>query len=170
MFAPVIQDARSDSRNATTSATSGSEPRRPNGNWPARKAAKSSGLARWKLSQPPPGNMIDPGLFFFSRRRRHTSFDCDWSSDVCSSDLEGWTTALRQELIKECGVTGRLEMREMDILVLKPSEMQAQGFKPSNKMPNGRAMIKNPGRSEERRVGKERTSGRPQEDRTKHLA
>src|SRR5579859_5277264 len=28
-------------------------------------------------------------LFFFSSRRRHTIFDCDWSSDVCSSDLEG---------------------------------------------------------------------------------
>src|SRR5438270_13886951 len=26
-------------------------------------------------------------LFFFSSRRRHTRFDCDWSSDVCSSDL-----------------------------------------------------------------------------------
>src|SRR6266853_4393146 len=26
-------------------------------------------------------------FFFFSSRRRHTSFDCDWSSDVCSSDL-----------------------------------------------------------------------------------
>src|SRR5205085_6684215 len=23
-----------------------------------------------------------------SSRRRHTRFDCDWSSDVCSSDLE----------------------------------------------------------------------------------
>src|SRR5256886_9184893 len=39
--------------------------------------------------------------FFFSSRRRHTRFDCDWSSDVCSSDLRhgvqcwlvntGWT-------------------------------------------------------------------------------
>src|SRR2546430_15283596 len=33
-------------------------------------------------------------FFFFSSRRRHTRFDCDWSSDVCSSDLEprisGW--------------------------------------------------------------------------------
>src|SRR2546430_5969777 len=28
-------------------------------------------------------------LFFFSSRRRHTRFDCDWSSDVCSSDLPG---------------------------------------------------------------------------------
>src|SRR5256886_3324823 len=27
-------------------------------------------------------------LFFFSSRRRHTRFDCDWSSDVCSSDLD----------------------------------------------------------------------------------
>src|SRR5256886_2585996 len=25
--------------------------------------------------------------FFFTSRRRHTRFDCDWSSDVCSSDL-----------------------------------------------------------------------------------
>src|SRR5882762_11180536 len=33
--------------------------------------------------------------FFFSSRRRHTRFKCDWSSDVCSSDLpwlpfSGW--------------------------------------------------------------------------------
>src|SRR2546430_7402774 len=27
--------------------------------------------------------------FFFTSRRRHTSFDCDWISDVCSSDLRG---------------------------------------------------------------------------------
>src|SRR6516164_10183904 len=26
-------------------------------------------------------------FFFFSSRRRHTSWNCDWSSDVCSSDL-----------------------------------------------------------------------------------
>src|SRR2546430_9698178 len=30
-------------------------------------------------------------FFFFSSRRRHTRFDCDWSSDVCSSDLANWT-------------------------------------------------------------------------------
>src|SRR5260221_8105978 len=28
-----------------------------------------------------------PGFFFFSSRRRHTISLCDWSSDVCSSDL-----------------------------------------------------------------------------------
>src|SRR5438309_12107597 len=27
------------------------------------------------------------GCFFFSSRRRHTRWNCDWSSDVCSSDL-----------------------------------------------------------------------------------
>src|SRR2546430_8698504 len=27
-------------------------------------------------------------FFFFSSRRRHTRFDCNWSSDVCSSDLK----------------------------------------------------------------------------------
>src|SRR2546427_5528957 len=32
-------------------------------------------------------------FFFFSSRRRHTRFDCDWSSDVCSSDLVVLPTA-----------------------------------------------------------------------------
>src|SRR2546430_810802 len=30
--------------------------------------------------------MLTVTTFFFSSRRRHTRFDCDWSSDVCSSD------------------------------------------------------------------------------------
>src|SRR6266567_6424534 len=33
------------------------------------------------------GEYFDGLFFFFSSRRRHTRFDCDWSSDVCSSDL-----------------------------------------------------------------------------------
>src|SRR2546430_8674104 len=33
-------------------------------------------------------------FFFFSSRRRHTRFDCDWSSDVCSSDLYPSRTVL----------------------------------------------------------------------------
>src|SRR5438309_3975907 len=28
-------------------------------------------------------------FFFFSSRRRHTRWNCDWSSHVCSSDLVG---------------------------------------------------------------------------------
>src|SRR6266480_2899479 len=31
--------------------------------------------------------MAHVGFFFFSSRRRHTRLTCDWSSDVCSSDL-----------------------------------------------------------------------------------
>src|SRR2546430_4850435 len=37
-------------------------------------------------------------FFFFSSRRRHTRFDCDWSSDVCSSDLFA-------DLLKDAAVT-----------------------------------------------------------------
>src|SRR5256886_11509736 len=40
-------------------------------------------------------------FFFFSSRRRHTRFDCDWSSDVCSSDLE------RQEAEDDRGDTAK---------------------------------------------------------------
>src|SRR5256886_3048508 len=56
-------------------------------------------------------------LFFFSSRRRHTRFDCDWSSDVCSSDLgrvtlimgqvemgQGMYTAMPQLLAEELEV------------------------------------------------------------------
>src|SRR2546427_56747 len=38
------------------------------------------------------------GFFFFSSRRRHTRFDCDWSSDVCSSDLIDTAQVARQEV------------------------------------------------------------------------
>src|SRR5260370_14068663 len=34
-------------------------------------------------------------LFFFSSRRRHTRFKCDWSSDVCSSDLVSLLVTLK---------------------------------------------------------------------------
>src|SRR6266480_1348289 len=32
--------------------------------------------------------MASFAFFFFSSRRRHTRLTCDWSSDVCSSDLD----------------------------------------------------------------------------------
>src|SRR3972149_6905522 len=35
---------------------------------------------------------------FFSSRRRHTRFDCAWSSDVCSSDL-GFQDGIREKII-----------------------------------------------------------------------
>src|SRR6266576_5470530 len=37
------------------------------------------------------------GFFFFSSRRRHTSSLRDWSSDVCSTDLDAQTIAVDAE-------------------------------------------------------------------------
>src|SRR2546427_8566780 len=69
-------------------------------------------------------------FFFFSSRRRHTRFDCDWSSDVCSSDLSHLSLA---ELSRRCA------LHKTTVLRLARTLAQS-GF-----------MV----RSEERRVGKE---------------
>src|SRR5947207_10576769 len=42
-------------------------------------------------------------FFFFSSRRRHTRSLCDWSSDVCSSDLLAGAEVV---YVKEWGATG----------------------------------------------------------------
>src|SRR5260370_25737581 len=86
-------------------------------------------------------------FFFFSSRRRHTRFKCDWSSDVCSSDLyfeHALTLDPRNvELIRDAASTYamvrqfpaalKLYDRALDIMPSDPDVM----------------------RSEERRVGKE---------------
>src|SRR2546430_6599079 len=46
--------------------------------------------------------MVRRSFFFFSSRRRHTRFDCDWSSDVCSSDLHGHCLGGGMELATFC--------------------------------------------------------------------
>src|SRR5256886_2624684 len=82
--------------------------------------------------------------FFFSSRRRHTRFDCDWSSDVCSSDLTLTLPELRsrdQNLV-------RLTFTDPLFLL---SLRQTDGR--TNLLANPRIRVKN--RSEERRVGKE---------------
>src|SRR6267143_2930828 len=46
--------------------------------------------------------MVACFCFFFSSRRRHTRWNCDWSSDVCSSDLVpslAWCTLSRAEFM-----------------------------------------------------------------------
>src|SRR5260221_10732927 len=68
-------------------------------------------------------------IFFFSSRRRHTRSLCDWSSDVCSSDLG---RGLERRLIREQG-RGRSRAHV-------PAGVQFAEIRP---------------RSEERRVGKE---------------
>src|SRR2546430_6688997 len=51
--------------------------------------------------------VLDTCFFFFSSRRRHTRFDCDWSSDVCSSDLCKPACAVRPEAGQESELTNR---------------------------------------------------------------
>src|SRR5256886_5951065 len=50
-------------------------------------------------------------FFFFSSRRRHTRFDCDWSSDVCSSDLWAYDQ-VRDRVRREAYDRARAALRE----------------------------------------------------------
>src|SRR5438034_3710160 len=52
--------------------------------------------------------------FFFSSRRRHTRSLCDWSSDVCSSDLENVAAALdlSEDAVKQRLSRGRKLLHE----------------------------------------------------------
>src|SRR3989475_7849823 len=88
-------------------------------------------------------------LFFFSSRRRHTRFDCDWSSDVCSSDLDGGGAQEEpQGRVHEARgpVVGRIAAQLVHAVAqpLVPAHGQCVGHAPADEI-----------RSEERRVGKE---------------
>src|SRR5580698_11375358 len=57
-------------------------------------------------------------FFFFSSRRRHTRLTCDWSSDVCSSDLPeasfaGQTTDTPWTAVHVAYFSGRSEERRV---------------------------------------------------------
>src|SRR5256885_4588618 len=85
--------------------------------------------------------------FFFSSRRRHTRLQGDWSSDVCSSDLE---SAKRSE---------RSARARFVLDGLPPSGRETTAA-PGERIEQKRAELLGPGqrrrvRSEERRVGKE---------------
>src|SRR5438034_528598 len=51
--------------------------------------------------------------FFFSSRRRHTRSLCDWSSDVCSSDLSARSTCARPPMFINVVVLAGLEVRRL---------------------------------------------------------
>src|SRR5437588_3995455 len=86
-------------------------------------------------------------FFFFSSRRRHTRSLCDWSSDVCSSDLlhavaaRGHDRSFDHPLVDH-DILGLLGVGRTQV----PDEAVGTGASG-----NGRVA----GRSEERRVGKE---------------
>src|SRR5688572_31236311 len=109
-------------------------------------------------------------FFFFSSRRRHTRFDCDWSSDVCSSDLgAGGGGGLRRERdrLRARGVPGgrRRGRRHHHggVPALDRPRHRGQGGHRAVRGPrrgDGGDAERVAPRSEERRVGKEGRSRR----------
>src|SRR5256886_9115553 len=93
-------------------------------------------------------DVCDYGSFFFSSRRRHTRFDCDWSSDVCSSDLIRLHRFLFDLFAPNRFAAVAQRMRQGQILRLNVRQDESPGY--------GRVVFA-PGieRSEERRVGEE---------------
>src|SRR2546430_13596827 len=64
-------------------------------------------------------------VFFFASRRRHTRFDCDWSSDVCSSDLAVHSAHLREILTEQYARLG-LEFWDRTSCILYPTSFNAE--------------------------------------------
>src|SRR5205085_6607688 len=85
-------------------------------------------------------------LFFFSSRRRHTRFDCDWSSDVCSSDLGSPILLRHASAIR---TAAELPKHHSTGLALAPSAPPAGPCRAACGHTHPTC------RSEERRVGKE---------------
>src|SRR5690606_39720956 len=93
-------------------------------------------------------------------RRRHTRFSRDWSSDVCSSDL-GPGSGIRTLDTESCHGESTADddacYRETEVTtVTSPVNVVARGW---IDLQNHRSLSRpaplKPGRSEERRVGKE---------------
>src|SRR5690242_21900314 len=80
-------------------------------------------------------------FFFFSSRRRHTRLTCDWSSDVCSSDLcpyHGWKYDVTGQCIDvpsepvESGFCNKIKLKSYPLVerggilwaYMGPSELQ----------------------------------------------
>src|SRR5690625_6224943 len=85
--------------------------------------------------------------FFFSSRRRHTSWPRDWSSDVCSSDLE----------LRAGGDTAGADRYDnLTKVALQKQISYEQEVKDAEPMlASQREVVAKLKRSEERRVGKE---------------
>src|SRR5439155_5257385 len=81
-------------------------------------------------------------FFFFSSRRRHTRWPRDWSSDVCSSDLE--LAALKAKGFTKARIDGQFRSLEETINLDRRRNHTIE-------IVVDRLIVK---RSEERRVGK----------------
>src|SRR2546430_12037932 len=90
-------------------------------------------------------------VFFLSSRRRHTRFDCDWSSDVCSSDL------LREPVFER--LVGLDQLNTCNQGGADEDSVRGRGRAGNPRAARGQVASERRGnlgvRSEERRVGKE---------------
>src|SRR5205085_5619826 len=96
-------------------------------------------------------------MFFFSSRRRHTRFDCDWSSDVCSSDLAKLVRPRIQQF-RQPGDTRSAWAKEF---LRQQFRSEFGGDHPPDWQVHTSFLpdVQDAARSEERRVGRERGSG-----------
>src|SRR5689334_23618256 len=86
-------------------------------------------------------------FFFFSSRRRHTRWNCDWSSDVCSSDLlRTKAISYTRDHLKEIAAYAIAFASTVVTLSIAYGHKQANSEQLSTDVA---------ARSEERRVGKE---------------
>src|SRR5262249_59002014 len=85
--------------------------------------------------------------FCFSSRRRHTRLVNDWSSDVCSSDLE-----IIQRVLRAAGVHSHEDIDEI-IMVGGSSRIPVLAERLTALLGKAPRLVEP--RSEERRVGKE---------------
>src|SRR5689334_23894133 len=99
-------------------------------------------------------------LFFFSSRRRHTRWNCNWSSDVCSSDLSRGGIRLPACCPgRPAGARGIPEAPGTGPFRSARTARRRLPFPASRRRPGRCAGTSRNPRSEERRVGKECRSG-----------
>src|SRR2546422_4891348 len=89
--------------------------------------------------------LTDSISFFFSSRRRHTRCSRDWSSDVCSSDLDLAAIESVRPLLRDQAQRLREIRLPEDLALLQRHAAGAED----------RGCLRVITRSEERRVGKE---------------
>src|SRR5258707_4441894 len=93
-------------------------------------------------------DLLSSYFFFFSSRRRHTRYWRDWSSDVCSSDLESaaLSRTMSPSLVAVTRAIEAAQRLQKNWAALQTAEKEATDLT---------ARAQRVARSEERRVGKE---------------
>src|SRR5690606_39810416 len=95
--------------------------------------------------------------FFFSSRRRHTRFSRDWSSDVCSSDLQVLRAAFDEARLFCEGVQRHKALR--DIVLGGGLDCGRGAEYPGDVLEPSDIALRDLMRSEERRVGRGEARG-----------